>query len=341
MSTLYVLDQGAQLHKESRRLTVRKDGEEMTSIPLFKVDQVMLFGNIGITTPALRALLADNIDVIFLTQDGQYRGRLVGAASPQVALRMAQYRAADDLQRTLGLARTIVGGKIKNLRFTLQRSARHLPAADAEVEDILGRLKGWEDDLLAAAQMSTVLGIEGRASRYYIHAFGRLITNPEFPFHTRTRRPPADPVNALLSFGYVVLTRRMESAVQGVGLDPYLGFLHGVAYNRPSLALDLVEEFRSVIVDSVVLRCVNNRLLEPRHFERRPAEGGKGKADAVWLMDEGKAIYLRELERRFNEEVTHPLTGERVTYVRCMELQAREMARALREEDIYRPFVRR
>lgn len=358
MTTLYVIEQGAQLHKESRRLCVRKDGKLIQEIPLFKVDQVVLFGNIGLTTPALKALLASSIDVVFLNQDGRYRGRLVGETPPHVALRMTQYQRAANPADVLRLARCIVAGKIENMHHSLQRWARGKP--DADISRALDRLRAGLPAASNAPDVPSLLGIEGSTSGQYMYALGQLLTNPDFSFCRRVRRPPTDPVNALLSFGYVILTRRMESIVQSVGLDPYLGFLHGVAYNRPSLALDLIEEFRPVIVDSVVLRCINNRLLTLAHFQDHPPAGDEDEEEAehptvppesanapaagqqpVWLTAEGKAVFLRELERRFQEEVQHPLTGERTSYLRVMELQAREMARCLREGDAYRPFVRR
>jgi CRISPR-associated protein Cas1 len=357
MTTLYVIEQGAQLHKESRRLCVRKDGRTIQEIPLFKVDQVVLFGNVGLTTPALKALLSSSIDVVFLNQDGRYRGRLVGETPPHVALRMAQYQRAANPADVLRLARCIVAGKIENMRTSLQRWARFRPEAD--VSRALERLRAGLPTVSSAPDIQTLLGIEGSASGQYMYALGQLLTNPEFTFCRRVRRPPTDPVNALLSFGYVILTRRMESIVQSVGLDPYLGFLHGVAYNRPSLALDLIEEFRPVIVDSVVLRCINDRLLTLAHFQHQPPADDQedeaepasppagertssgGTLQPIWLTEEGKAIFLRELERRFHEEVRHPLAGEQMPYLRVMEQQAREMARCLREGDAYRPFVRR
>ncbi|MGC8825676.1 MAG: CRISPR-associated endonuclease Cas1 [Anaerolineae bacterium] len=357
MTTLYVIEQGAQLHKESRRLCVRKDGRLFQEIPLFKVDQVVLFGNIGLTTPALKALLASSIDVVFLNQDGRYRGRLVGETPPHVALRMLQYQRAANPADVVRLARCIVAGKIENMYLSLQRWSRIRP--EANISPALERLRAGLPAVSSASDVPALLGIEGSTSGQYMFALGQLLTNPDFSFCRRVRRPPTDPVNALLSFGYVILTRRMESVVQSVGLDPYLGFLHGVAYNRPSLALDLIEEFRSVIVDSVVLRCINNRLLTLEHFQDHPPAGGDDEDEAespapagqakdqpgtvqpIWLTEEGKTIFLRELERRFREEVQHPLTGERTTYLRVMELQAREMARCLREGDDYRPFVRR
>ncbi|MGQ9518111.1 MAG: CRISPR-associated endonuclease Cas1 [Anaerolineae bacterium] len=354
MTTLYVIEQGAHIHKESRRLCVRKEGVLLQEIPMFKVDQVVLMGNVGLTTPALKALLANNIDVVFLNQDGRYRGRLIGETPPHVALRMAQYQRAADARNTLSLARCIVRGKIENMYHSLQRWHRYHPTAD--IAQALARLQAGLLRVDQTVDMPALLGIEGSTSGQYMHALGLLLTNPEMVFSRRVRRPPTDPVNAMLSFGYVILTRRMESTVQSVGLDPFLGFLHGVAYNRPSLALDLIEEFRPVIVDSVVLRCVNNRIITLAHFQDHPpAEDEEdeeaeqqprpakdcGTQQPIWLTQEGRAVFLRELERRFHEEVYHPLTDTRVSYLQVMELQAREMARCLREGDDYRPFVRR
>lgn len=355
MTTLYVLEQGAQIHKESRRLCVRKDGALLQEIPMFKVDQVVLMGNVGLTTPALKALLVNNIDVVFLNQDGRYRGRLIGETPPHVTLRMAQYQRAANGRDVVSLARCIVRGKIENMYHSLQRWHHQHPTAD--IAPALERLRAGLLGVDRATDVPALLGIEGSASGQYMHALGLLLTNPDMVFSRRVRRPPTDPVNAMLSFGYVILTRRMESIVQSVGLDPFLGFLHGMAYNRPSLALDLIEEFRPVIVDSVVLRCVNNRLITLAHFQDHPPAGDEeeegeagqmprpaessGAQQPIWLTQEGKAVFLRELERRFHEEVYHSLSGTRAPYLRVTELQAREMARCLREGDDYRPFIRR
>jgi CRISPR-associated protein Cas1 len=175
--------------------------------------------------------------------------------------------------------------------------------------------------------------VEGRGTAVYFSVFRHLITRPGWTFEKRVRRPPGDPGNVLLSLAYPVLAQNVESAVRTVGLDPYLGFLHQVEYNRPSLALDLMEPFRPIIADSVVLRCINNGILLPEHFAADP-EGPY----PVRLLDEGRSRFIRELEARLNLEFTDPESGERITYRRLLERQARQLARCLQSGERFRPF---
>ncbi len=339
MPPLYITTQGAKLRYSKRRLTVEKENKQIAAVPAVHVDQVLIFGNVSVTTPALSFLLENGVNTVFLTLRGRYKGRLVGPTGGNSRLRLRQYERVSDPEWALETARAIVTVKLHNTRTLLRRYARRTPSPSQG--------EGRGEGLTAAADQLTGLiaragrcrtvnslsGVEGRGAAVYFSAFRHLIQGEEWEFSKRTRRPPRDPVNALLSFGYTVLTHNVESAVRAVGLDPYIGFLHQIAYNRPSLALDLVEEFRCIIVDSVVLRCLNNNIILPTHFTITP-DG----TYPVLLNDEGRSRFIRELETRFNLEFKHPDSKERVTYRRCFELQARQLARGLQTGEIYRPF---
>ncbi|HET92276.1 MAG TPA: CRISPR-associated endonuclease Cas1 [Chloroflexi bacterium] len=345
MPPLYITTQGAKLCYRKRRLVVEKvnqrgEGVEVAAVPAVHVDQVLIFGNVSVTTPALSYLLASEIDTTFLTRRGRYKGRLVGPSGGNGQLRMRQYQRALDEEWALETARAIVTTKLHNTRTLLRRYARRRRTAEIgppQETDALESAADQLSDLIARAErcrtVNSLNGVEGRGAAVYFSVFRCLIQGEEWEFAGRNRRPPRDPVNALLSFGYTVLTHNVESAVRAVGLDPYIGFLHQVAYNRPSLALDLVEEFRAIVVDSVVLRCLNNQIIRPRHFYVTP-DGDY----PVIIDDEGRTLLIRELEARFNLTFKHPDTEETVTYRRCFELQARRLARCLQSGKPYRPF---
>ncbi|MGB9776712.1 MAG: CRISPR-associated endonuclease Cas1 [Anaerolineae bacterium] len=335
MPPLYVSTQGARLAYRVRRLVVEKDDQVLAAVPAAHVSQVVLLGNVSLTPPALSYLLGQGIEVVFLTVDGRYKGRLVGPERGNGLLRLRQYARASDSDYALGVARSIVAAKLHNLRTLLRRYARRadapepaaaLSAAADQISDLIGQTE-------RARTLNSLNGVEGRGSAVYFSVFRHLIVAPGWRFEKRARRPPPDPVNALLSFGYTLLTRQMEWAVWTVGLDPYLGFLHRSEYNRPSLALDLIEPFRPILVDSLVLRCLNNEILRPDHFE----EGAEGPYP-VRLNEEGRARFLREWEGRLNLELTHPATGERMNYRRCLEVEVRRLAHAVQTGEPFHPF---
>lgn len=332
MPPLYVVEQGAKLNKQGRRLVVSKEGETLQSVPLIKIDQVLLFGNVGLTTPALTWLMGRGIDVIFCKQDGTYRGRVVGPSTGHSRLRRLQYRRVENAAFSLETARIIVRAKLQNSRTLLRRYRRRQgqPALDPSIE----RLSELLDQSTRANGLPRLMGLEGAGAAAYFAGLRHLFARKEWLFEKRVRRPPTDPVNVLLSFGYTLLTRQMEATVERVGLDPYLGCLHRDSYNRPSLALDLVEEFRAIVVDSVVLRCLNSELITPADFSRQDDPGRP-----VLLGEAGRNRFIREFEGRLALTFTHPALGEKVTYRRCLELQARDMARAFQAGNAYRPFV--
>jgi len=332
MATLYLTTQGAKLHKRSRRLMVTKDDEEIQSIPLIKVKQVQIFGNIAITTPALTWLMTENIDIIFSTRHGKYRGRVIGESSGHSKLRRWQYRRVDNTLFAVNTARTIVKAKLHNSRTLLQRYQRKLN--QPKLETAITRLAETITRADRSQTINSLRGVEGIGAAVYFQALQHLFKYPQFQFQKRTRRPPTDPTNVLLSFGYTMLAHQIESAVEMVGLDPYLGTLHADAYNRPSMALDIMEEFRSIIVDSVVLRCINSQLITLQNFSEVP----DNKDRPILLDDAGRHRFIQEFENRLAITFTHPARGEKVTYRRCFEFQARDMARAIQAEGLYQPF---
>ena len=332
MPPLYVVEQGASIHKEGRRLVVRKDDQRLQSVALIKIDQVLIFGNVSITTLALAWLMDEHIDVVFCDQHGHYRGRVEGQTSSHSQLRRWQYRRTDDPAFALSTARAIVRAKLHNTRTLLQRYQRRRP--QARVETVIQRLADSIQQAERTQSLNGLRGCEGAAAAGYFEVFKLLLNDPNWGFAQRVRRPPTDPINVLLSFGYTLLIHDLEAAVERVGLDPHLGCLHADAYNRPSLALDLAEEFRCIVVDSVTLRCVNNELIRPDNFGPGP-----DPARPLLLDDAGRNRFIQEFEARLALTFTHPLTNEQVTYQRCFDLQAREMARAFQSGTGYRPFT--
>jgi len=333
-SPLYVIEQGAKLNREGRRLVVSKDGETLAQAAVLQVSQVVLFGNIQITTPALRLLLDEGVEVVLLSETGRFYGRLVGAAGGHGALRVNQVVCSQDVAFSLRTAQQMVYGKLHNIKVFLQRYARRLDSQTIHLAAI-----GVDQQLQRTSRTTahnSLMGVEGQGTAIYFGVWKALL-QPPWRFDGRVRRPPTDPVNVLLSFGYTILQQNILSAVQTAGLDPYVGFLHRLEYNRPSLALDLMEEFRPLIVDSVVLRCLNNAIIKEEHF--RPGEEDERP---IVLMPDGVRLFVRELETRLTQRFKHPESGEQVTYRRLFLLQAYALARALDPTGsaaVYRPFL--
>jgi len=321
-------------------------------IPLVKVDDVVVMGDVTLTSSALHLLLEKKVEIHFLTYSGQFKGHLSPALSKNALLRLAQHRAHNAPQQRYDLARRFVIGKLANQRTILQRHNRRQsePIFEQQINQlasIIGQLTSLSGDDRPAPTLSsgdvgiegtalaTVLGLEGAGSAAYFQCFGKLLVDQQqWPFAGRIRRPPTDPVNALLSYGYALLTSQVASAIQIVGFDPYIGYLHSSVYGRPALALDLMEEFRPIIVDSIVLTLLNNRMLTADDFQ---VELG-----AYRLKNEPRKRFLTRFEERLNEEVTHPVFSYKTKYRRCIELQARLIAKYLTGEiSDYPPLILR
>lgn len=340
MPALYLIEQGAALHCDGDRMEVRRDDDVLQSVPLVKVEQVIVFGNVQLSTPAIKRLLDRRIEVVFLTQAGRFHGRLVGQTTPHVALRRMQYRRAEDKEWAHGVARAMVGGKLRNQRALLQRFRRDRVDPPAELDGSIAALQEMIDKSARTQGRSALMGAEGFGTKRYFAGLRELFRDADWGFTARIRRPPTDPVNVLLSLGYSLLLNNVLGMVETAGLDPYLGFLHVDEYNRPSLALDLMEEFRPLLVDSLVLRCCNGGGITPAEFTttddpERP----------ILLSDAGKRTFVRAFEERMRLEVLHPEGSDsgagRVPYRRCIELQARRLVRAIQRGGEYQPLVTR
>lgn len=320
MPAIYVTEQGASLGIDHHRLEVRKDGEVVAEFPMGHVDRVVILGNVGITTPALRRLMTRGVDLVFMSLGGRYYGRLSGETTPHVALRRAQYVAQGDAAFALALAQRIVAAKIHNQKVLLQRRRRKGVGGLGEIID---DLTAAEARAGRTQTLNALRGVEGSATARYFGGY-RALFEDRWRFTNRNRRPPRDPINAMLSLGYTLLTRAAESAVQAVGLDPYVGFLHSDAYNRPSMALDLVEAMR-VVIEDLVCGIVRAGTVTPDDF--RPGEEG----ELPVVMDRPAVKrFISAYEARMREARIHPRTGERMARWRFLELQAREVARCIR-----------
>ncbi len=333
MSVLYLVEQGSTLRKSGERFVIEKEGIEIASVPAVKVEQVVVFGNIQLTTPALTHMLTNGIDAVFLSVEGKYYGRLLSLESGFGELRRRHLHLVEDRTRALAIAQAMVAAKLHNGRVLLQRAQRDHPCP--ELATAIDQLGAVEARVRHTTQISSLLGVEGHGTAIYFRGFKHTLRQ-DLGFTARVRRPPTDPVNVLLSFGYTLLALNIQAAVHTVGLDPYLGLLHAPAYSRPSLVLDLMEEFRPVVVDSTVLRTVNGRILTGEDFVHQPEQAER----PVLLSDHGRRRFLEVFEERLQTKVTDPRTGEQVTLRRLFELQTRQLARiALGEQARYEPWL--
>jgi CRISP-associated protein Cas1 len=320
---LYVQTSGASVRKKGETLEVDVDDKPVATVRLMEVSQVVLQGGIYVTTPTLHELLRRDIPVSWLSYGGWFLGHTTSTGHKNVELRTAQYRASFDETQCLHLARGFVRAKIQNCRTLLRRNWRDEDKPDALVES----LKQDADEAMRAKSLPQLLGTEGVAAARYFGSFGQLIKRDgdsasfAFDFTQRNRRPPTDPVNALLSFAYAILVRTWTNTLSAVGFDPYRGFYHQPRYGRPALALDMMEPFRPLVADSAVLLAINNGEVRPTDFI--------SAAGSVALASDGRKRFIAAFERRLSQEVTHPLFGYRVSYRRLLELQARLLGRYL------------
>lgn len=325
MSTLYITHQDATLRKVDERLKVTLHKDQILDVPMIKVSQVVLYGRITVTAATVAALLERQIDLCYLTQHGKFLGRLEPDLSKNALLRREQHRAASDEARCLQFAKSFVNGKLRNMRTWLMRLNRKLDPSSATLENAANRIKVACDAVGTAVTLDQVRGHEGEGSAAYFAVFNELLKAEEFSFEKRVRRPPTDPVNSLLSFGYTLLMNDIASAVKIVGFDPYVGYLHADRYGRPSLPLDLMEEFRPVIVDSVVVTAINKGDLTHQDFQEE-------LGNVFRLTPDGRLKFLRLYEERKATEFKHPVLQQKITYQRCFEQQARFLAKTLQGE---------
>lgn len=333
LNTLYVTTEGAGLRKDGENVVVEVAGAERARVPLHMLGSLVVFGAIWLSPGLMQACAAAGIAIALLDRAGRFQARVEGPVSGNVVLRRAQYRAVDAPE---GIVRSMVSGKIANQRAVLMRAVRDLPAGDdalAEGSKRLGMI--LRRVALGSGDIDVLRGCEGEAAAIYFGLFDRLIRSaePGMRFAGRSRRPPLDPVNALLSFLYTLLTHDCRSAAEGVGLDPAVGFLHRERPGRPSLALDLMEELRPILADRLALSLINRRQIGPGDFETR--DGG-----AVMLTGDGRRTVLTAWQERKKEERRHPFLDEAAPLGLVPHLQALLLARHLRGDlDAYPPWL--
>jgi len=320
---LYVQAQGARITLEADRLRVDVGAACTADARLPQTSHVVILGNAQITSQALAALFDRDIPVFFFSTGGWYRGRTMTHASKNIELRVQQHRAADDAEQALRLARCFVATKLRNQRTLVRRNAKGLGRTT------LGEIEALAKKAERATSIASLLGYEGTGARVYFSEFSKMLKGDDellatFDLDGRNRRPPRDPVNALLSFAYALLVKDCALALGAAGLDPLLGYLHQPRYGRPALALDLMEEMRPLIADSVVITAINNGEIRPGDFAITVAGCG--------LRPAGRKRYIATYERRMDQLVTHPLFGYRISYRRLLEVQARLLGRTLTSE---------
>lgn len=337
LNTLFVTTQGAYLYKEGETVCVRVEGKDRLKLPICTIGGIVCFGQVSCSPFLLGHCAENHVAVSFMTENGRFLARLQGPVSGNVLLRREQYRRADDPTASAAIARSVLTAKIANSRTVLLRAARDhgdktdfaiLERAAETLSKILSRLS---NDLA----MEELRGMEGEAARAYFGAFNECITGDResFFFHERSRRPPLDNMNALLSFLYTLLAHDVAAALEGVGLDPAVGFLHRDRPGRPGLALDIMEEFRPFLADRLALSLVNRRQVNARGF--RKTESG-----AVQMSEETRKEVIVAWQKRKQEEIRHPFIGEAAPIGLLPHLQAMLLARNLRGDlDGYPSFL--
>lgn len=337
LNTLFVTSEDVYLSLDGENIVASRGKETVARYPLHTLSGVISFAYPGASPALMGACAQKEVSLAFCAPNGKFLARTCGQSNGNVLLRRAQYRAADDLTHSCQIARAMVTGKVYNARWSIERTRRdhglrvdaeRLSAASAQLKELLPQLASITD-------LDGLRGLEGSAAAAYFGVFDQLILGDRtvFAFQTRNRRPPQDPVNALLSFAYSLLAHDCASALESVGLDAYVGFLHRDRPGRTSLALDLMEEMRPCLADRFVLTAINNRVFTDADFVRRESGG-------IYLTADARRTFLRRWQERKREGITHPFLGEKICWGLVPYLQALLLARYLRGDlDAYPPFL--
>lgn len=337
-NTLYITTQKAYLACQGTNVLVRVGKETRLRLPVHTIGSIVCFGNVGCSPFLMGMCGREGVGISFLTESGRFLARLLGPQSGNVRLRRAQHKATADPIKAAEIARVLISAKITNCRTVLQRALRdhgQQMAGRTQVEAALARLASLLEELEQPLSVDRARGVEGEAAGLYFSVFDSLVLAQKETFfmRDRSRRPPRDNMNALLSFLYAILTNDIVAACESVGLDPQMGFLHADRPGRPSLALDLVEEFRPVIADRLALSLVNRQQVSAGGFPVR-------ESGAVNMSDETRKAVLIAYQKRKAEELVHPFLGEKMTIGLLFHIQARLLTRWLRGElDAYPAFI--
>ena len=339
LNTLYITTEGAYLRLDHETLKIEVEKETKLQVPLHHLGGVVCFGDVLMSPAAMHRCAEDGRFVVLLDRHGRFKARIEGPVSGNVLLRRAQHDASMNPETTLSIAKNLVAGKVQNSRQVVLRSARETNDSTDSVP-----LRKSADALASALSrlpesdnLDVLRGIEGESARIYFGTFDRMIREDRetFKFDGRNRRPPTDPINALLSFLYALLLNDCVASAEGVGLDPQVGFLHALRPGRAALGLDLMEELRSVLADRLALTLINRRQVAAKHFVTRP--GG-----AVHLDDDGRKEVIVAYQKRKQEEITHPVLDQKMPLGLVSHVQARLLARVLRGDlEAYPPYLHR
>ncbi|MCX7994988.1 MAG: CRISPR-associated endonuclease Cas1 [candidate division WOR-3 bacterium] len=329
MASLYITEQGARLTRTHSRLIIEKEDKSLLQVPIIKIDNIVIFGRVSITIPVIELILNEGIPCVFLSINGRLKGTLEPVKSKNIILRYRQYEKAKNEQFRVMISRSIVYGKIRNQKRLIQRFANNHPEIDfaSELQELDIMLK----HLQLKNTISAIMGTEGQATAIYFRAYAKLFKG-EIGFEQRTRHPPRNQVNALLSLGYTLLVSEYLSLISGAGFDPYLGFYHGISYGRPSLALDIVEELRHPVIDMLALELIGRQMLKKEDFTGDSTNG-------FFLSQEGKRTFFTQYEKRMNNEFQHPKTGVRTSIRKVMRDQVEILVKAVEENLPYEPFI--
>ena len=329
MTALYLTEQGSKLRKTSKRLVVEKGGTTLLEVPSSGIDRVLVFGAVQISTQAISFLLESGIDVSFLSMGGRLKGKLTLIESKNVFLRLAQYDRYKDEGFKLMIARSILEAKMMNQRTLILRYQRNHPDADfsPELEIISNSISSVPEKNTIAALM----GLEGVSSAAYFRCYSRMLSI-DFAFEKRTRHPPLDPTNALLSLGYVLVGNEIGALIASAGFDPFIGFVHGVRYGRQSLPLDMVEEFRHPVVDGLVMTVINNRSIKKEDFYKE--DNG-----AYFLDKEAFKRFIGYYEERMEKLFLYRELDAQISYRRLFQIQAERIQKAVLNREEYQPFL--
>lgn len=336
-NTLYVLTSDAYLSLEGETIVIQQEGKRLGQLPLHNLESIVYFGRKGVSPFLLGACAQRGIGLSFYSGHGRFLARVARENKGNVLLRQRQYEIAANEESAKHFAANFIAGKIFNARWVLERARRDHPLQIdmGAVDSKSAELKTYIGKARAASSLAELRGIEGSAARAYFSVFKELILQNKdgFRFDGRNRRPPKDPLNAMLSFCYSMLANDCSSALEGVGLDPYCGFLHAIRPGRKSMALDLMEELRAPFADRVVVTCVNNKVVTPEMFDAR-YDG------SVYLSEKGRKALLSSWQSRKQEEIKHPFLKEKVSWGLLPHVQALLLARCLRGDlDSYPVFL--
>ncbi len=335
MQTLYVLETGSYLRKEGETLVIVKGKQRLETIPAAGLKQLTLAGRASISGAVLDFLINHAIDTVFMTMDGRFRARLLLDDSSHTALRQQQYVRLNDPLYKQELAAVIVREKLENQsRLLLRRASQY---DRPELRTVGAQIKALREKSTAAVNLEILRGIEGYGSRLYFSTFGLLLRNEAFSFHGRNRRPPRDPVNALLSFVYTLFTNEVLNGIKSAGLDPYCGALHEIAAGRPSLACDLVEEWRP-LAERLVLGLVNRKAIQPEDFVFRSEQERSEEQLPVSMKPNAARALIAAYQRQLEDQLLYPPTGLKTAVRWIIHSQCRHFAESLQQGGMYVPF---